>query len=144
MNDSNSILTQLQTQFRAIDGTAGTYNNNLNDSDVILGFALAADAQAYPSIYISGLMELPSRQADQQFDDVPIEVEVFGYVKQATVTTALAEAAKLASDMRAAVAANETLGSRVHELSVAIDIAAMQDIGVAIMRLRAKYEYTKP
>lgn len=142
MSESNKLKTitdQIKTQFENIDET-GDYNNNIIASHIVKGYVEFAAAIAYPSIYIAGVRDGASEQADQIMYNVPVIVEIFGYVNKEN--DLLDVALELASDMENAIYADETLDDNVWSMSLDLEIAAFESYGVVKMILSAVTDYT--
>lgn len=140
MSVINDITDRVVVQLKNIDGGA-SYNNNVSDDHVIKGFELAADAIAYPSIYIASASEGASRQTDQVTYEIPITVEMFAYVK--SEGAAFEEAMKLVADMETAVYDDETLNSLVWGLSMRFEVATFQALGAVVCVLEAFTQFVK-
>lgn len=137
MNEAYNILSQLITQLRAIDGTAGKYNNNIPDSSIKTDFQAVDEAGIYPSIWISFSTGGESFQGDQGTYDVPLVFEIYGYVTNET--DPLGAALKLQSDIYTAIYEDWTLGSRVFEMDLSFDAGAYEVYGIVIIKMSVKY-----
>lgn len=141
MNELLTIAERLQTQLQAIDGSSA-YNNNIKDSHIIVGFELLKNAVGYPSIYVGYIRENITDVGDQVVINCPFEVEIYGYVQ--SNDDSFKEAIKLASDMIYAIRTDETLNGSVYDLETRYEVATLDDLGVVIMTVQGKFEYTKP
>ena len=141
MNNLSSILTELESQLEGIDGTQGSYNFVLQPEQVLQGFIPMDKADVYPFICIPYVNLPPSKQTDQVTYECPLDVEIYGYVK--TESNVLVEAAKLQSDIEAAIYTDESLGGYVWEMQLRAELVTSDDCGAVVMVLSAKTEFIK-
>lgn len=134
-----SIVQQLQTQLKLIDG-GSNYNLNINDEYVELGFLPFDQAEAFPSIYIASITTGASSHSDQVTMNVPVEIEVFGYVEKERDT--LLEVLKLAQDIEKATYSDKSLNDNVWDMSIGtMEQSAMNSRGICYTVLRCMTEY---
>ena len=139
-NILKTIVDRIAVDLGNIDASDG-YNNTILSTNIKKQFESIDSAKSFPAIYIAAARADRSRQTDQVTYDVPVTVEVFGYVKKMNAT--LEEAMNLAADMEKAIYADETLNGNVWGLSLTFEVASMDEFGVVLMTLSATANYFK-
>ena len=137
-NILKTIVDRIAVDLANIDSSSG-FNNTIKSSNIKKKFVPIDEAGSFPSIYISSARSDKSTQTDQVTYDVPVTIEVFGYIKD--ISNPLSDALDLASDMEKAFYDDETLNGNVRELSLVFEIASMDDYGVVLMTLSAIANY---
>lgn len=139
-NILKTIVDRIAVDLGNIDAPDG-YNNTILSTNIKKQFESIDSAKSFPAIYIASARADRSRQTDQITYDVPVTVEVFGYVKKMSDT--LEETMNLAADMEKAIYADETLDGNVWGLSLTFEVASMDEFGVVLMTLSATANYFK-
>lgn len=134
VNVLKTVFDRIVTQLKDIDA-GDNYNFRLRSQHVVGGFELWDNAVGYPSVYVPMIRETGSRFSDQVTSELPVEVEIFGYVKDEQ--EALSDAFKLASDIENAIRADEDLDDNVYGLSLLFEVSAFQDRGIVYCVLSA-------
>lgn len=132
-----TITDRIIAQLKNIDGT-GDYNNNI-ENRAYKGFKTFDQTIEIPSIFLGFAMEGESGQTDQVHYNVPIEIEIYGYVRDSD--SAFDEALKLASDIDVAIYADEGLNDNVWGLTLQHSISSEGEYGVVNTLLTAVAEY---
>jgi len=135
-NELRTVVNQIITQLKLING-GSNYNNTIDDDYIQSGIVSSDKIIKYPSIYIASAVEGASRQVELGATtyDVPITVEIFGYVKDQDA--AFDEALKLASDIETAILTDETLDGNVWSLGLRQGAGSMDEFGWCIVTLTA-------
>ncbi len=122
MNRLGEIVEAIISQLRGIDG-GGEYNYSFSGEQVISGYISHEQATRYPCVCVIGAGFDGTEFIDQKSRSMPFNVELLGYVRSEQAV--LGEAFKLASDIETAVFSDETLGGLAWDLSVRLEVSAM-------------------
>lgn len=137
------IINRVKTQLEYIDGS-GDYNNTILPAHIVKRFEMWQDVNEYPFICIAGLTVTGDLiQLDQITWDVPVLVEMFGYVKNKNKEE-LEEATKLYEDIERAITTDEDLNDQVYNLTLLPAMSTFPEGAVVFVQLKCMYTFEKP
>ncbi len=126
-NQIETITAQVITQLQAIDGT-GNYNNTILSTSIAKGWKTYDSTSEFPAIWLSSLSSGGNiEQVDQKSLDIPLRIELVGYVKNTETTFSACE--KLLSDIEFAIYADESFDENVYNLDMNFSIATDEELG---------------
>ena len=135
-----AVISRIVEDLEGISVASG-YHFDIGPTRVNKGFLAFNDVQRFPFICVGYARAERSTQRDQITYDVPLTIELYGYVKK--VGGVLDEAFDLASDIERALYADETLGDYVWDMSLSFEIGTLGDIGVVSVGISAMSSYVK-
>lgn len=136
---AQDIIDQIITQLQLINGD-DDYNFNINHNSIVKGGRLHEDFNDYPGICIAAIDMVESEPADQVHFNVPVRVDIIGYVKHEY--EAFKQAINLSSDIEKAIYTSPELNGKVWSLKLGIEVSSFREVGEAIVTLDAMSEYT--
>lgn len=137
-NLEKDVVARIVTQLKGIDGTTN-YNNTIAAADVHSEFLLITETHNFPTICIGGITQGESIMFVRDGFELPIEVEIFGYIKDED--TPITEALELLSDMRIALMADEELNDKITGMTLSSEVGAMDGYGVVSLKVSGVLEH---
>lgn len=138
-----NIVNQLHTQFQSIVASEDEYYNTVDVADIYKKHIDFDQTDSYPAISISSVESVGSRQTDQVRYDIPLIIDIYGYIMDESQTDTLLTTLGMAADMEKAIYTDEQLGGYVWGLSLNISTATYDAYGIIKITINATTEYTK-
>jgi len=136
-NRLNEIKERIKEQLEWIDGS-DDYNFDLTNK-VRTQFVPLDENDLFPSLCIASLSTGESNRIDQVTYQIPVVVEIVGYVMDDT--DPLGAILKLAMDAEKAIYSDPSLDKLVWDLRVTIEIGTLREFGVLLMTLIANTDF---
>jgi len=133
-----TVVSRIVTQLAYPTGT-GNYNNSISAGQVHSEFKDITEIHKFPALTIGSVRIGGSGAFVRNSFEVPIEVEIFGYVKDQD--DPMQGALKLLSDVRVAITYDEWLNNNINGLGFSAEAGAMDGYGVILFTLRGTMEH---
>ena len=138
-NEVKSVMDALEILFASINGT-GNYNFYLDPQNIVQEFKSLDEIMSFPYLCL-GSARYTMTQTDQQSYEVPLEIEVFGYLKRDEGGESLENGLKFASDLERALFSDETIGGRIYGMNLNFDVVSFDNYVVVGLIIRCSFEY---
>jgi len=133
------IKAQIITQLQNIDG-GSNYNNKLPHANIFSGFKSFETVNSYPTVCVGYIAEPDSIPTDQRTYECDITSELYAYTKNSL--NPLDYILDFCEDIQTCLLEDPSLNSLIYQLSLSYEITSMEDLGVAVITLKAKTEWT--